>query len=397
MRRVLVLFVAVLMVAAACGDTGKQVGAGGPSTKTSAQNYSVRGPFAVGATRLAIDPQRPVEVFYPANRGSVPANADPYRYTPDETLGPLLSMLPAGIVQPVITPDAWFNIPASTGPFPVVVFDHGYALMRFSYTFHAAHLASWGYVVALPEIPGRDLHARFTGTLTTASDLPTILDTVALLKAESRRPGSLLEGRVTGEQVAVEGHSAGGRDAALAAYDPTVDTWIGDAPVAPIRDAAAGGRDPNKVDVPTYLASAAPPKKPSMVILTQHDVAIDPSGAHAVYNWLPAPKRLIELAGTGHGVFVNDCEAIQQHGGSAIAEALGLPRTSQDRQFLEDGCLPGDPPVKDMWAVWDHLTVAQLNVVFDINREQSAASLERSYLDTTFPGRISEYEVQPAS
>jgi dienelactone hydrolase len=337
-----------------------------------------------------------VEVLYPADATRLPEDPAPYRYTPEEVWGELLAALPAGVVQAVEVPDVWFDIPAGTGPFPLVVFSHGWSLMRFSYTYHAAHLASWGYVVALPEHPTRDLHAQLTGTDSTESDVRTILDTVALVEAESSRAGSVLEGSVTGDQVAVEGHSAGGRDAALAAYDSTVDAWVGAAPVVPIRDDATGGRDPAELDLTAYLGSTAPPDKPSMIVVADGDIVIPRGEPRTVYDWLPPPKRYVVLADTGHTIFINDCRGIQERGGAAIADALGLEPSSPERRLLENGCLPDDAPVEDVWATWDHLTVAHLNLVFGIEPDTAAASLERSYLDEAFPGRIAEYLVGTA-
>ncbi len=68
-------------------------------------------------------------------------------------------------------------------------------------------------MVAAPEHISRDLQARLIRGQTTLppSDVATIRDTLALLKAENARSGSMLKGRIATDKVAVEGHSAGGR------------------------------------------------------------------------------------------------------------------------------------------------------------------------------------------
>lgn len=406
MRRVLVLLVVGLLVIAACGSGGQKARSEGSQPPATPLNFSVRGPHAVGATRLAIDAQRPVEVFYPADPAQVPAKAAPYRYTPEETWGSLLAALPPGTVKTFTVPDAWFDIPATPGPFPLVVFSHGVGMMRFTYTLHAAHLASWGYVVALPEQPSRDLHARLTGTLTPNSGQGDLLDTVTLLQSESSQSGNVLHGLVTGEQVAAEGHSAGGRDAALAAYDAKVDTWIGLAPGVPIPDSATVGHDlfteweygldpaAGELDLGAYLRSAQPPNKPSMMVVADRDLIFPLQERRAVYDWLPAPKRFVVLADAGHSDFLNDCQSWQRNNGSRISDVLGFAPDSVERKLLENGCLASYAPVEGVWATWDHLTIAQLNLVFGINPGAATASLDKTYLDATFPGRIAEYDVQ---
>ena len=131
-----------------------------------------------------------------------------------------------------------------------------------------------------------------------------------------------------------------------------------------------------------------------MTILADRDVVFPVAERQAVYNWLSAPKRLVVLANTGHSVFINDCSAIQQKNRAVIADALGFGPSSIERKLLENGCLSTYAPVRSVWKTWDHLTVAQLNLVFGIDPATASASLEQSYLDATFPGRIARYEVQ---
>ncbi len=44
--------------------------------------------------------------------------------------------------------------PTGAGPFPVVVFHHGFQLSPSLYTSYGEQLASWGYVAVLPDMPG---------------------------------------------------------------------------------------------------------------------------------------------------------------------------------------------------------------------------------------------------
>jgi fermentation-respiration switch protein FrsA (DUF1100 family) len=149
-------------------------------------------------------------------------------------------------------------------------------------------------------------------------------------------------------------------------------------------------------DQAAYFAATAPPEKPSMLIVASDDIVIPPTTARPVYEWLPAPKRFVVLADTGHVVFEDACAGIQQQPDlmQTAADALGLDRASPEMRLAEDGCLPENAPAGDVAAVWNHLAVAQLNRVFDIDGEVAAASLQADYLSTTFPDRIAEYLVE---
>ena len=61
-------------------------------------------------------------------------------------------------MNPPFTQDAYRDVAASAkGPFPLVLFSHGFAGIRLQSTFLTTHLAQWGFVVASPEFVSRDL------------------------------------------------------------------------------------------------------------------------------------------------------------------------------------------------------------------------------------------------
>ena len=182
-----------------------------------------------------------------------------------------------------------------------------------------------------------------------------------------------------------------------------IAAWIGLAPTAPIPDDATGGHDvvidsnngydpaSGEFDLTAYLATHLPPDKPSL-ILTDDDIAGLTRDAKQIWAWLPAPKRLVELADTGWNVYMDYCELAQQRGGmQAVIDAFHLQGSAlEDVRAAERGCLPSYAPVGDVTPVWNHLTIAFLNQTFDINPDIAAASLESDYLNATFPGRIND-------
>ncbi len=399
------LVVVAGLVLSGCGsDEASTSSTDGPA---AAQDFSERGPYAVGATRGRIDAERPVEVFYPAAEAPAAGTAEPYAFTPEEVWGSFLEVLPPGVVDTVEFPDAWFDVaPSADGPFPLVVISHGFGVERFTHADLGLHLASWGFVVALPEHPSRDLPALLAGDVTIDTwegDATTLLATVDLLTGSASGTVAPIASTVDRERVAVVGHSAGGHDALEAANDDRIDAWVGLAPAIPfpateqggVDGERADGVDPGDFDLESYLAATPPPDVSTLMILADEDVRLPLPDRRLVFDWLDAPKRLAVLADTGHASFLIDCVGIQERGGSAIAEALGFDETSVERRTLENGCLPSDAPAEAVRATFDHLVVAQLRESLGVEPAEATASLQPEYLDATFPGRIEEYVVEP--
>jgi dienelactone hydrolase len=401
--------VIVATLGAACGGQKQAV-----RTTPSAQprDFSNRGPYSVGVAEVHLDAAHPALIFYPVDRGAVPANARQYGYSPQEVWGSLAAAFPKGSLQTTSVDDAWVGVPASArGPFPVVVHSHGRGSDYRFESRHCAHIASWGYVVIAPRHPERDLLQTLTASAKgpTASDEKTVFAAVSRLGAEKTRADGSLKGVIDPSRVAVEGHAAGGRTAGVAAYSPEVDAWIGIGPAPPVPDAAARGRDvvrdgnggydpaQGEFDLRAFLAAHEPPRKPSMTITTDSELWYPIADVRQVWDWLPAPKRFVVLAHTGFNVFEDYCALAQSRGGmQAVIDAFKLQGDAlADVRGSEEGCLRKYAPVEDVTAVWNHLTVAQLDAFFGIDVDVANASLERAYLDATFPGAISEYLVEP--
>jgi dienelactone hydrolase len=403
----------LLIVVAASGCGGDDDETSAPdvtSGSVEVVDFSLRGPFAVGVTELSGEP--PVLVFYPADRDAVPDDAVTFRYTAEDHWGQFVGILTDELRADFDfeVDEAWREVPASEQrAFPLVVFSHGAAMSRFGHSFYGAHLASWGYVVAVPQQSVRDVEAAITAGGDVAGivevSLEVIDSTIAALTSEAARPGSVLEDRVASDKTAVAGHSAGGAEAVLSAYRSDVDTSISLAGAgAPVPREVAGdheivregwyGFDPaaGEFDLGAYLAETEPPAKPSLNVFTENDLLYPVEDARAVFDWLPPPKRFAVLADTGHFVFVDSCERSQEAGGSeAVAAVLGQDPESLQMRTIENGCSPPDAPVAEVTALWNHLTVAHLNWVFDLDRAGAEAALDPDYLDQRFPGALAEY------
>jgi len=413
-RLSLALLLALALMAAACGDDdGDDAGPaatdedGAEEQDAEPADFSGRGPFAVGQVDLQLPSGPVVAVFYPADPEAVPADATPYAYSGEDVLDPAISaLLPAALSGEVAPADTWVEVPASQeGPFPLVLHSHGFSGNARFANQHNAAVASWGYVVAAVDHPERGLASILEAFLGAEAAGPTdeyldsdqLLEALDLLTDRQATAGTPIEGVVDGERVAAEGHSAGGSASGTAAYDDRVDLWLGQAPSTPFEpgadlEAFRSQEEGGRVDAAALLAATAPPDVPSLVIAAEGDAIIPLERVRLIFDWLAAPKRLAVIAGSGHAVFVDPCVPIREEGGLAgFVEALGLdPADVPLVELGENGCLPEDTDPAEVWALIDHLTVAQLEAVLSDEPEVGEASLEQAYIEEVFPGLLLE-------
>jgi dienelactone hydrolase len=198
--------------------------------------------------------------------------------------------LPDGrtVPRPVTT---YVRYPGSgNGPWPLVVFGHGYAATPGIY----AHLLrTWtlaGYVVAAPLFPLGNAHAPGGPNESDIVNQPRDMSfVISRLLAATASPTSALHGLVDPSRIAVAGQSDGGETAFAAAYDP------------PFRD--------SRIDAAVILSGAQlpgvrfrfPPHAPAL-LATQgtSDTTNPPSYTYAFFRAAPRPKFLLRLTGAGH-------------------------------------------------------------------------------------------------
>ena len=383
-----------------------------PPSEAEAADFSGRGPYAVGQVDLQLDPEHLVAVFYPVDADAVPSDAEPYSYSGEDILDPAISaILPGSLSGEVVPADTWVGLPASgDGPFPTVLHSHGFSgNLRFA-NQHNAAVASWGYVVAAVDHPDRGVRSSLDSFLAPDAesseradeflDSDQLIAALDLLDEADEAADSPLAGVVDTERVATEGHSAGGRASGTAAYDERVDLWIGQAPGTPLppdadldaftEEVDEDGETRSRLDVDGLLEANDPPDVPSLIIAAEGDSVIELDRVEQTYDWLDSPKRFVVIADSGHAVFVDPCVPIREEGGLGVfIEGLGLdPTTVPLVELGENGCLPTDTDPELIWGLIDHVTVAQLNQVFDIEPDVAAASLDPDYLGATFPGLV---------
>ncbi|MFW2387765.1 MAG: hypothetical protein ACN4G0_05485 [Polyangiales bacterium] len=330
------------------------------STETSSSepptSFRDVGPYESGVTTLTLN-DRMVEVWYPVERAST-AGRDPVPYFIREELSEELDSLLPDEVNPPFETSAYRDAPVSArGPFPLVIFAHGSSSYRNQSTFMTTHLASWGFVVASVDYLERGLRRQFDLDESKAPD-PELDDVtltrmvVMLLADENGRDGSLLRGRVSTDQIAITGHSAGGGTSTRFGGEPDVITYI------PI---SAGFSSESMVELPD---------KPSMWIAGDIDMIVSAERSSSAFASADAPTRYVEIKDMGH-LGPSDICAIGENGGGVIQIALdeGLPIPDGLVRLGTDGCQEGALPPPDGWVAINHFVTAQLRWAFGIDEE----------------------------
>jgi len=170
--------------------------------------------------------------------------------------------------------------PAGAGPFPLVVFVHGYDIGPLAFQRFCSNLASDGYVVAAPSFPLEDPAQGFpldeTHLVDEAGD-------VAFVIASLERDPST---RVDRSRVAVVGHSDGADVALLVGYGPgTVDPQVG--------AVVANAPDPMTV---APIASHVP----LLLVQGTADPVVPYSSSQTVFSQIDTPVFYLSLVGADH-------------------------------------------------------------------------------------------------
>jgi len=364
--------------AAACGGSTETPSASAPI------DFSKPGPYQVGITTLDLG-DRIAFAFYPADPNRLSEGTKVTSYSSGDAFpAALRAAIPKELVQEVpisATKDAPI---ATDGPFPVLIHSHGFGGYPQYASQHLIQVASWGFVAAAPDHIERDLAANSLGKVVRGEQDVEDLRNV-LKRLEKENSSGIFKGALNLDQVAAEGHSAGGGAAGKFAYDPAVKTFIGQAPVPPLKMAAGA----SGADLLAAYAATPPPAKPSMIIAGETDLTIPLAGVKQEFDWLAPPKRLAVLAKAGHNAFTDICAPIRAQGG--LMQYSGkLPAPDNLLKLGEDGCTSANLDTATGYAIINQLTIAQLRYVFGIDKTD--ASLSSDYLNSMYPGVLAEYQ-----
>ncbi|MDE3086262.1 MAG: hypothetical protein KGJ77_05790 [Acidobacteriota bacterium] len=341
---------------AGCSGTGTGEG----------QAFSRPGPHAVGVTTLDLGTdgtlgERRVTIFYPAD-GASAARRPAYSYKVGDPLPQALVAIVPAKFDPTITSTARVEPAGSAaGPFPVVLFSHGFGASRLFYSHLLTGIASWGFVVVSADYLERGLLAQALHSPATDSpalDLEIMFSSLTAVEALSADPSSPLHGLADSKEVAAVGHSAGGQTAFDALADPRVRTAVGWAPVGP---------------------SAAPSRKPVVIIGARNDIALTPATLTSEYHAFRGDTTFVEVSNEGHNTFTDLCPSIRGGGGGLVGFAVSLHLISGElAQLATNGCTARNIPADRFWPIVQAYTVASLRAGLGISTQPPATAVDGS-------------------
>ena len=240
-------------------------------------------------------------------------------------------------------------------PFPLILFSHGNAAIRWQSFSLATHLASHGYVVAAPDHPGNTLFDQIDLDSTRAQLGAHVIDrphdvslVLQLIEAGELSP---VDASADCEQVGLCGHSFGGFTSLMLAHPsapflkPCFKSVV--AIATPAAGLSAMGLGLGGLQIPVLLVAG----------IDDETVPLGPE-IQVPYDSASAPKALLKVAGAGHVSFSNllDDRLLQ------AAARLNFPDDLQ--HGLRDGIGPGfaEPDwvhqsSQEMIAAWFDLSV----------------------------------------
>jgi predicted dienelactone hydrolase len=242
--------------------------------------HAADSPSAVGMTTLTlVDTSRPTD----ANGSCAEL---PSRTLVTTVYYPAAAGTPSGDAQPDATPDT------AGGPYPLIVFAHGFGATADSYKDLLEHWASAGYVVAAPTFPlssGTSPCGAVAGDVANQPKDMSFVITSVLDDAGAK--GTPLAGLVDAQHIGAAGHSNGG----ITMYGLVGNTKLRD----------------KRIDAAAILAGTAqrfPEGKfdlahmpPVLFVHGTKDETVPYSAAQSGFNAARGPKGLLSITNGDHG------------------------------------------------------------------------------------------------
>ncbi len=189
----------------------------------------------------------------------------------------------------VDVPDA---IPAlASGPFPLIVFGHGFRASPATYSRLLRAWARAGYVVAAPVFPLTHTNtpggASESDLVNQPRDMSFVITQIIAMSASANGP---LAGLVAPDEIAVSGQSDGGSTALAVAYNSHYrDRRVGGAMIL------SGAKIPG---IRGYDFRS--PGLPLLSVQGTADTSNVPASTYRYFRAAPKPKFLLTLLGAGH-------------------------------------------------------------------------------------------------
>ncbi|MBL8152656.1 MAG: hypothetical protein JNM70_00610 [Anaerolineae bacterium] len=210
MRTFAILMLIVLLTGAVMGQDEAPARSG---LRPDAPPYAVRGPYPVGYQTMVIESGSyplTVAVWYPAlnpdgleEKITYPAVPAKFEGMPSDYLMPSY-----GRALQDAAPDA------AGGPYPLVIFSHGFASYAYAFAYSTEQLASYGFVVFGPDHP-EIWDPTYKDIPAASVNRPMDVQRTITLAETATAEGGALAGMIDTNQIAVAGHSYGGFTALL--------------------------------------------------------------------------------------------------------------------------------------------------------------------------------------
>ncbi len=185
------------------------------------------------------------------------------------------------VLAPVRTLPTYVWTPHGPGPFPLVVFVHGYDNGPLTYQRFCSTLAASGYVVAAPSFPLEDPQRGFG---LDRGDLPNeAADVSFVIGALEQGP---LGEDLDAHRVAVVGHSDGADVALMMGFEPSTTDGR-------VKAVVADAPDPIETTV-------APSSDPLLLVQGTADSVVPYTASQTVFGQVDAPTYYLSLLGADH-------------------------------------------------------------------------------------------------
>lgn len=358
-----------------------------PVMTPTGSTFSTQGPYAVGVDTITVNVTVPqpsgatysikVDIWYPAAKvGTTKTTYNVGSWLPS-FLQPLLvkdATSRANAAKATYVTNAYSKAAGATGKFPLVLFSHGYAGFRDQSTALTTAIASWGYVVAAPEHPTRDLTQVINQIASvppvTSNTNADVYDLEAVMSAAKNMKFGLASTHVDPLRIVAVGHSAGGSaverlaslETSLNGTKSPLKGFIGLA-------GASIGAWSQSLTAPFNTV----PLMPGLFVTGQLDNVVSKTAIEGAYRSLVNGRRLIELSHAGHQAFSDLCQIDPGEGGiAALGVALGISIPSNLAVLATDGCTSPAEPVTTSWLPTQQAVIAQIRYIFGADKKTTA-------------------------
>ncbi len=222
--------------------------------------------------------------------------------------------------------EVWYPKPEAgkpNGPYPLIVFAHGFMAFRTQSVYLTSHLASHGYFVVSPDFPlsGMAGYTKNRGgadigdVINQPGDVSFLIDKFLEF---SNTPGNQFAGMIDPNEIGVTGHSLGGMTTILSSEGIMADSRVqAAAPLSPI----ACFFEPEYFNVKRHVP---------IIIMTGTSDIITPFDANArqTYANVKTPKYLVGIKGGTHVGFI-DFNVPEKQALDAFMTMAGLSKILQ--------------------------------------------------------------------